>query len=453
MNTTEERLSDALEAFASTVRPETLRPLADPVPGPARRPLADPDDDPAHRPLAGADDGLAQRPLSGPGDGPAGTAALRARRHRAWLAPLAAAAAVVIVAGLALVLTGRAGSGPAAGLPAGLPRYYVILVDNPPNPPRGTPPGESVQVRDTATGQLRDTLPLTLRLHSHMYNGGDALAAAADHHTFFVTYPAAFTSSPSTGTNIYRFHLTGSGHITGFAKVARALTSSSGYYAAMAASPDGRKLAFSGVLPGQPAGRPAITVIDLSTGAWTTETMPQTTTRPLPKGSRIGSLSWAANGHTLAFEAILPNAGTATRQDDYSRDVTEIWTQDVYLAVNSGAWSGSHLVTRQPASPAHLLTSPIISADGRTITAMKMTSRPSAHPSPADQTQNEVVQISTATGRQLRVLYQGAHGGLSGDHDGHWMVSVGQDELGWIDGGQLHLLPTGGAGTPVDFTW
>lgn len=430
MNKTEERLSDALEALAGTVRPDTLRPLPDPVPGPAHPPLAEP------------------LPEPGPPANP------RPGRHRAWLVPLTSAAAVVLVAALSLVLAGRAGFGPPAAPPAGLPRYYVVLLDNPPNPPRGTYPGNVIEVRDTATGQLRDTLPLTLRVHGTNDNGDSTLAAAADDRTFFVSFLSAYTSSPSPGTNIYRFHITGSGHITGFAKVAHGETG------VMAASPDGRKLAISGVLlnSGEPGGRPAITVVDLATGAWTTETMLQTTARGTttfpPKGSSIVSLSWAADGRTLAYQLELPNAGTPTLQDDYSRDVTEIWTTYVGVSTNAAAWGRGHLVTRKPVSPAYVMASPVISHDGRSITAVIISSRPSAHPSPADKTQPEVVQISAATGRQLRVLYRGAGGhALNSDGSGHLLFGGMPGGVGWIDGGTLHPLPPIGEGAVTDFAW
>lgn len=100
-------------------------------------------------------------------------------------------------------------------------------------------------MRDTATGHLRDTLALTVRLGDHSYNGNtDSLAAAGDQRTFFIWYDVLRPGPHSqAGTRVYRFRLTRSGHITAFAPVA-SIPSALGDISAIAA-PDGTKVALA----------------------------------------------------------------------------------------------------------------------------------------------------------------------------------------------------------------
>jgi hypothetical protein len=267
-----------------------------------------------------------------------------------------------------------------------VPRYYVVLVDNPQHPPSGEPPGETIEVRETATGRLTDDFPLTLRLHSHLYSAYATLAAAADQRTFFVSHPEDFNSAAQTApvvTGIYRFLLSGAGRITGFAKVAQGNGNADGQYA-MTASPDGQKIAMA-----DPAAGPgAITVADLATGQRTVWTGV-----PGPEGTSAccDLLSWKADNRTLVL--------TWGSNQGSTMDVRPLDTSGPQRSL-----AGSHhLATLDLASLPGDLTGAVLSPDGRTITAL-VTFSPNSH-GEQPPGRDEIVEIPAGTGRPTRVLF------------------------------------------------
>jgi hypothetical protein len=420
MNTTEERLADALRAAAGTVRPESLRPLA------------------THDPerLRGV--------------------RLPRRRHITWLAPAAAAAAVAAVVGLSVALATHAGLAPSAAPPPWLPRHYVTLLDNPPpgaqrgSPPPAATPGEVIQVRDTATGRVTDTLALTLLLGDHNYNGNsDSLAAAADDRTFFVWYdiirPGAHTTP---GTRVYRFRVTGSGRIVGFAPV-KGVPLGIGYPNAIAASPDGSKLALAIGLPG--SGQPTIMIVDLATGARTVfhGGLPSAAhaTGGLPSAAyaSIADLSWAADGRTLAFQYFMPGGHD-----------TPNYVRILDTSMPGGSLARSRLV-HAPISVSRDMFGALISPDGKTITVVVLNVL--TPPDPREWVDVRIDQISVADGRVLHTLYRtGPRSGLPGpmlrtDGSGHLLLLTVRGPFGWIGGGQLHPLPIHYAAPVTDIVW
>ncbi len=218
MNRTEERLADALTAAARAIPQDTLRPLIAPPP----------------------------------------------RRRAAWVAPLAAALGIVLVVGLAIALGTRltgSSSGPSGSL-APVPAYYVT---------EGLGGGAPV-VRSTATGKITATVPVPREANA----GVDDFLAAARGGVFFVAAAAPGTS----GERLYRFSLTRSGQVTGFAVVPGGVLGNRNWTPdAMASSPDGSRVAvafaFAYAGPGcgdtgqQPCPGPHpdyIDIIDVATG-------------------------------------------------------------------------------------------------------------------------------------------------------------------------------------------
>jgi hypothetical protein len=393
VTSTENRLTDALAAAARAVPAETLRPLT--VPRARRR--------------------------------------ARRRAWLPWLAPLAAAAGVALVIGLATALTSRT-PGPPAAAAAAPPRYYVDMDDQ----------GTTV-VRATATGAITATLP-----DPYGAAGGAPPIANADHRTFFVGYLTHHKEI------IYRFRLTGSGKVSGFAPVKGGTLVNAQNNDAMAASPDGSRLAVA--VNSNPQFPDEIIVIDLRTGARTV--WQGGMNRPRLKAFSISGLSWTAGGQELVFSAqwcaqadalgkqVCDAPGMMPRQ----RRDAEVWALDPGSA--GGKLNSGRLLLRQ--SPRYpYLAGAVISRDGSALTALVL-SGPERTTVPS---RLSVVRISVADGRQQRVLYRRATGptfswNLSPDSSGRfWLLdgspligAVGEHGFnGWIAGGRLvPLLPVGG---------
>jgi hypothetical protein len=374
------------------------------------------------------------RPLAAP--------ARRGRRWTRWLAPAAAAAAVTLVVSLAAVLTGRppAPPGPAAGS-FGVPRYYADMDFH----------GKAV-VRVTATGAVTDSIPVPRVAHAP-----DGNITAAANGTFFA---AAFTS-PSQ-ERIYRFGVTGAGKVSGFAPVP-----GSGALAdqvdAMAASPDGSELAVA--TKGGPFGPARITAIDAATGRRTV--WQGGLARRGFRGFDISSLSWTSDQQELVFTAqwckpFEVNSQVCEKAASGGRRAAEV--RALNPAAGGGRLDSGQLLLRQSARYPYI-ASAAISPDGTTITALVLHG-PVRVPSPGTVPDHlSVVQISAATGRQLRVLYQRLTGPtfvwqLSPDASARQWLLDGVDVYGggdgprsqsrlgfngWIGNGRLHRLqPAGG---------
>jgi hypothetical protein len=161
MNTVLDRLTDAMSAAASTVRDEELRPLTMPQ---------------------------------------------RRWRQWPWVAPVAAAAAVVLVIGLAVSVSnglfGTRRSGGPAFLPAAPHRYYLAT-------DIGT---WKTVVRSTATGKIIAVVPVpSLAAEGSV---SPALASAGDGSFYIAAFERGVRSE-----QIYRFRLTAAGQVTGFARI------------------------------------------------------------------------------------------------------------------------------------------------------------------------------------------------------------------------------------------
>ena len=414
MSRTEDRLTDALTAAARAIPEDTLRPLIAPPP---------------------------RRPRS------------------AWVAPLAAALGVVLVVGLAIALgtrlTGSGSSGGPAGGPAPVPAYYVV---------EGLQGGAPV-VRSTATGKVTATVPVPRGANVNV----DDIFAAARGGVFFVAAAAPGTS----GERLYRFSLTRSGQVTGFAAVPGGAFGNR-YWTpdAMAASPDGSQVAVSfafayvgpscgstGERPCPPARPDYIDIIDTGTG---TRSVWRGGTGPL---FSVASLSWAADGRQLVYLGQLCRR-LQLNSEACAHGGRTAEVRALIPAAGGGRLDSGPVLLRQSARYPYIAQAQI-TPDGTTITAVVLTGRMSSAHGLSDMVPPDlsVIQVSRATGQLLRVLYQRNLGRtteinngpdflqLSQDSAGqHWMLNGGlcagpctDGFNGWLrDGGLVPLVPHNG---------
>ena len=359
-----DRLTDAMSAAASTVRDEELRPLV--TPGRRRR-----------RPTGGR------------------------WRQSAWVAPVAAAAAVVLAIGLAAsVSNGLFGTHRPAGpahLPAAPHRFYLTT---------GLGSWQTV-VRSTATGKVVAVVPVS----SLEVSGSVSPAlATAGNGTFYL---AAFKRGVP-GEQIYRFRVTAAGHVTGFARVPGGSLRPGWAADALAASPDGSLVAVGAYytrdhrVGGQvygPQRSDQLVVIHTATGAqsiWRGGS-PARAYRYF----RLASLSWTADGRELAVLGEWCRVASDPGGEGCPRRERLAQLRAIDPAGRGGSVLGGRLLLAQsPRIP--YLAQALISPDGSVVTAMVLHGRVVGNPQisgifPQNLT---VEQISVATGRQLRVLYQ-----------------------------------------------
>jgi hypothetical protein len=256
VNDTKDRLSAAGRAVAVTVPPDSVPPLRLPAPA---APGADLRDLRRRRPVG-------QRP--------------------GWLAPLAAAAAVVAVIALSVAVargqSSRAPAGTAAG-PLGTPPYYVALT----TAAGPASAGAAAVVRRTATGQEVAQVAAPGR--------GDRftmVAAAPDDRTFVLgsqpadaDLPASARPTAPTAFYLLRFDPARRQARLRQLPVPPATEPVSG----LALSPDGTKLAVATTPPGQMK----ITVSTLATSTSRTWTGPWSRHVPAPA---FNSLYWTNPG-------------------------------------------------------------------------------------------------------------------------------------------------------------
>jgi hypothetical protein len=281
----------------------------------------------------------------------------------------------------------------------------------------------------------------------------------------------------NTGEKIYRFRVTASGRVSGFAAVPGGVLGGAGWSAdAMAAAPgaDQVAIAFSFIGPvgncgmaGKPACPPArpdyIVVLNTVTG---TRGVWQGGLSELGKWFSVGDLSWADDGHELVFFGQWCVQGDwAPGSESCGTDrVAEARTLDPAAA--GGRLGSGRLLLGQSARYPYIAQA-VISPDGSTITAIVLTGRAIGNASLGGGFPDHlaVEQISVRTGKLLGVLYRRDLGdtsevngvpdplALMPDPGGqHWLLNVGicsgsctTGINGWIDQGTLvPVAPTDG---------
>jgi hypothetical protein len=392
MTRTEDRLTDALHAAARSVREETLHPLIVPVPAPPRW----------------------------------------GRR----LAPIAAAAAVALIAVLALILPG-AGKVPPAnhGPVAGPPHYYVVDQDY------------HVVVRQTGTGAITASLPNPFPRAPFGGMRADGVAAIDDRE-FIAAYSGTTTPQSATDqTRLYTFTVTPAGHVTGLALIRGGVLRGFDVDGAIAISPDGSRAALAVCKEGPPSltfncGQVEIMVINLRTGGhevWTSGRLQ----RP-GFYLDVPSISWAG-GESLVFlgqwcQASVVGGFCASGAHD-----GQVRTLD--LASGGGSLSQGKVLLKQSARYPFIVQAQL--DPGGTSITIEVLRGPFVGPA-RQPSINQVIQVSLAAGGRSRLLYHGPIGNsvgvsLSSDASGRfWLLSSGW--AGWLDHGKLHLLePRDGA--------
>jgi hypothetical protein len=352
MNTILDRLTDAMSAAASTVRDEELHPLTMPK---------------------------------------------RRRRLSPWVAPLAAAAAVVLVIGLAVSASnGLFGTRRFAGsalLPVAPHRFYLST-------DLGT---WKTVVRSTATGEVIAVVPVpSLAVEGTV---SPALASAGN-GTFYI---AAFERGVRS-EQIYRFRLTAAGHVAGFARVTGGSLRPGWAADALAASPDGARVAVGAYYyPDHgrygPQRSDQLIVIDTVTGA--RNTWRGGSAAPGYTFFRVASLSWTGGPRELAVLGEWCKVASDPGGEGCPR-----WERQAQLrAINAaGAGGGSVLAGRLllQQAPQTYLAQALASPDGSVITAMVLRGKSAGNPDISGTYPRimSVEQISTATGHLLGVIYR-----------------------------------------------
>lgn len=364
MNTIEDRLRDAYQATAQAIRPDSIEHVHDQA---------------------------RQRARAASGTG------FRARFRQSGsrgrlLVPLAAAAAVALIAVAAsLVIPGgpEHGRGSAAG--GSLPRFFLAEPD--------MVTGSNMGVFSATTGRL-------LALVTPPSRGSviDVAAATGNDRSFVVAVRSASTCS---ATALYRLRLTASGHPGALTPLAAPKIS--GVITAMAASSDGRTIAYATEFCGKASASPgAIGVIHAATGQ-----ARQWTWRPNP-GQIIASVNVTADGRLIEYAAS-PNKVTGPG----SGQILPVRTVRLLPAdaPPGSAVQRSHVVADMSRLPrTELFGSAAIAADGRTV--YFCTERSASHPAPGVFVLR-AYDVATAATSVLRIFnwrQDICMLGLSGDH-------------------------------------
>jgi hypothetical protein len=428
MTSTLDRLTDAMNAAASTVHEEELHPLSAP---PARR----------------------RRLAAGRRQPPGGR-----WRQRAWTAPVAAAAATVAVIGLAVAVSnGLSGSSRPAGVPPlpAAPHRFYLAID------AGI---SKIVVRSTATGKVAAAVPVP------SLTAGPSVSpalATAGNGTFYV---AAFERG-RPGEQMYRFRLTGAGRVTQFARVPGGSLRPGWAADALAVSPDGSLVAVGAYYDREhhlhgntyrgPDRSDQLVVINTVTGAQTIWRGGQPAHGY--RYFRLASLSWTASGRELAVLGEWCRAASNPGGEGCPRQERLAQLRAIDPAGRGGnVLAGRLLLAQSPRLP--YLAQALISPDGSVITAMVLRgqvvgNRQISGIFPANLT---VQQFSAATGRQLGVLYQRSLGDTSevsgpmsdpltliADASGRSLILDGgicnlhctNEFNGWLHAGRLIPLP------------
>ena len=363
----------------------------------------------------------------------------RARRRVAWTAPVATAAAVLIVvagsvaAGSWLARSGNGvpghpahGQGTSAGSFAGVPAYYVA-VENP----------SLAVVRATATGvtlaRVTTRIPFV------------GVTGAADDRTFVldaqrqVIGPTVkWLGQPA----FYLLRLSASGAEQSFTRLTVPALPKGTAVTGLALSPDGSKLAVeadSGNF-GQP-GLLEIRVYTLATGAfraWAAHGSDD----PVDPGGFTGSgvdgsqtVSWAADSRTLAFDwANRSSIGVRLLDTTASGDnlITDsrLAVLETDFTSQSGGQSGPPSLSKDNIS--QCVTDGIISSDGSAIVCGYTTNIDGR------ETTTGFIRYSTTTGKPTAVLGVSQFKGQApGDISLYWVNSTGKILIGGI------LTPSG----------
>jgi hypothetical protein len=394
---TEDRLIDALAAVGRSVQEETLPPL------------------------------------------PARSSESARQRWGRWLAPLAAAASVilivVLVSGVHLLSAKSPGSEARIARP---PRYYVTQERT----------AGGIQVHDTATGAVTASIPSPFSGHGSFAGFAAAVAAGGGGREFVAEYSGS-TPQSKVQTRLYTFRLTSAGRVAGFSLVNGGPVAGYVPDGALAVSADGSKVALSvyrptGTLGPPPA--PKIVVIDLRTGA-----------RSFWAGGlhRAGfaqtilSISWGPGSDALTFLSQWCHNSVVLRYCGFGQHFAQVRT--LRLVPGGGRLSAGSLLLSESAQRSYMVQE-LLSPDGKALT-IAVLGPPYLETGQQTPQVLQVSQVPLAGGRP-RLLYRGAVDGhiyvfLGSDSSGRHLLLAGAGN-GWIDHGRLRPLPPQGGVVSTD---
>jgi len=331
------------------------------------------------------------------------------RHWPGWLAPVAAAAAMVgvVVASLAIsgVLLRPASPGGAnpTGVFAKVPRFFV-----------GLPParGRAI-VAATATGAVLGTVA------PPKHTVFIWTAAAGDDRTFvFAAGHSAFDGGP---IRFYRLVLSPSGHPGPLVRLP--IPAQKASISGLAVSPDGSKFAVSFL--GPDAGRVGsnIKVYSLATGAGREWVLPA-------KGligqisigvGGTGRMSWEADSRTLLFEEELNVKGGGwtfqLRLLDTATSGGSVQAASTPVPI-SGAVLGAHPV--HPNLPFRIPGIPLITGDGTKLVTPTFRNEP-----PPKVFDFMITELSVRTGKPVQVLYRVRTGYEANSTGVYWVNNTG----------------------------
>jgi hypothetical protein len=385
MTRTEDRLTNALQTAARSVREPALRPLE--VPAPAQR------------------------------------------RWSGWLTPAAAAACValvVVVVTVTVPRTGHAPSGQGAAAAAGPPRFYAAIGTN-----------QQIEVRATATGAVTGTVPeprIDSGGHPTVMDASAVTAVGSGDREFIAAYSAQdlwmILHAP---TRLYSFRLTSEGHVTDVSLIRGGKLDGYGVYD-LSTSPDGSELAVSAC-----RSRPGTTclggviAVDLRTGAhnvWMGGLL-----RGHENASAV-TVGWVPGGESMTF---LASWCTFNNTECAPGKVPQPQLRELSLSTGGGSLAHSSVLFTGSASYPYLWRARL-SADGRSIILMDLYG-----PVRREAVQDvRVIQVPVAGG-QPRVLYHGLEasyefGSMKSNAPGGYLLLIG-NVAAWVHDGKLHLLP------------
>ena len=318
-----------------------------------------------------------------------------ARRWGSWGIPLAAAAAVVLVA-VGLVAVRQFGSAPAAGGPATngsattVPRYYVALDEAGTEVDGYTGTGNLIIGDDHAGKAIATVTPP----HGVQF---DRVQGASDDRTFVVLATSA--KDPVTGPEMwYLLRIApGTAHPYQLSKLPIKLPGSSSGAFDYAVSPDDRELAIESLGGESSTGETdTIGLYSMSSGA---ELRAWTASKFSP-GHATGTLSWLSSGRQLAFTDVPPGPGQLLqlRTLDVTGSGTDLRTASrVELTLKSTDASPSSCFSMQ------------LSPDGGTIVCGTQYALVDGGPGTNAGCANGglvFTAYSVRTGKPVRVLYQ-----------------------------------------------
>jgi hypothetical protein len=392
MTTTEDRLSDALHAAARSVTVPGLRPLED---------------------------------HATPGRLPAD----RRQPRRRWLAAVASAAAVALIASLAVAVSSHLHPAPAVPT-GGLPRYYAEGDLRP-------------VIRATATGRVTEVLPGDPGRRPGVFG----TFTTADDRTFFVLFEAH-----GAGSRIYRFQVTPAGRVGRLVPVPGG---DLGHEIAttMAISPDGSQLAMA-VRPNGVTAAPTpdeVVVLSTRTGARTTWTGGPAPRGEDPRSLTVSQLSWTADGRELAYLAYWD---CRSRNGEFCPDAGPVGAYEEVRTLNPARRGGSLTSGRLLLLAPHgYVLAAAISPDGAALTMLSVP-RQAGLGRPARGLYIIRIAASGRKGRTSRVLYRLPTGQwhlapafVPGPSGRYLIVVTGTPPggiNGWVAHGRLHRLAPAG---------